>query len=100
MDVRLTGDGYHVLMHSSLLDRTTDGKGSVEEHTMAQIKRLDAGSRSHPDTLLIGYNTPIAYNFIGRDFWKVFRAEGSNGIGNNSNHRKSYGRRGEERRLK
>ncbi|HEX30064.1 TPA: glycerophosphodiester phosphodiesterase family protein [Candidatus Poribacteria bacterium] len=48
VDVRLTGDGYHVLMHSSLLDKTTDGKGSVEEHTMAQIKRLDAGSWFSP----------------------------------------------------
>lgn len=48
VDVRLTSDGYHVLIHSSSLDKTTDGKGSVEEHTMAQIKQLDAGSWFSP----------------------------------------------------
>ncbi len=44
MDVQLTRDGHMVLMHDMTVDRTTDGRGRVTELTLAQIKRLDAGS--------------------------------------------------------
>jgi glycerophosphoryl diester phosphodiesterase len=43
-DVRLTADGTLVLCHDADLDRTTDGSGLVAEHTLAAIRRLDAGS--------------------------------------------------------
>ena len=40
IDVRLTSDGVPVLMHDTTVDRTTDGKGRVDEMTLAEIKQL------------------------------------------------------------
>ena len=44
MDIRRTKDGHLVLLHDSTLDRTTNGSGPLVEKTLAEIKRLDAGS--------------------------------------------------------
>jgi len=44
IDIRLTKDGHHVLMHDRTVDRTTNGKGPVADHTLEQIRQLDAGS--------------------------------------------------------
>ncbi len=44
MDVRETKDGHLVLMHDATVNRTTDGRGAVAAMTLAEIKRLDAGS--------------------------------------------------------
>lgn len=49
LDIRLTKDGHHVILHDSSLDRVTDGKGLVEEHTLAEILALDAGSWFSPE---------------------------------------------------
>ena len=43
-DVALTKDARLILMHDATVDRTTDGHGKVSDLTLAQIKRLDAGS--------------------------------------------------------
>lgn len=43
-DVRLTKDEEVVVFHDRTLDRTTNGKGPVEERTLEDLKRLDAGS--------------------------------------------------------
>ena len=43
-DIRRTVDGALVLMHDASLDRTTDGRGSVAETGIADIRGLDAGS--------------------------------------------------------
>ncbi len=43
LDVRRTKDGALVLMHDNTVDHRTDGKGKVEELTLAEIKALDAG---------------------------------------------------------
>lgn len=43
-DVKLTRDGHAILMHDERLERTTDGAGRVAETTLAEVKRLDAGS--------------------------------------------------------
>ena len=43
-DVRITKDGELVLIHDATLDRTTNGTGLVCEHTLAELKSLDAGS--------------------------------------------------------
>ena len=42
-DVNLTRDGVAVLMHDATLERTTDGKGTVEETDWEDLRRLDAG---------------------------------------------------------
>lgn len=49
LDVRLTGDGHVVVLHDATLARTTDGQGRVHRHTLAQLRRLDAGSWFGPD---------------------------------------------------
>lgn len=47
-DVMLSGDGNLVLIHDETVDRTTNGTGKVSELTVAQLKRLDAGSWFDP----------------------------------------------------
>jgi glycerophosphoryl diester phosphodiesterase len=42
-DVHLSADGEMVLIHDDDLDRTTNGLGMVGEHTLAQLRALDAG---------------------------------------------------------
>ena len=44
IDVQLSRDGVLVLMHDRTLERTTDGTGPLRERTVAELKRLDAGS--------------------------------------------------------
>jgi glycerophosphoryl diester phosphodiesterase len=44
LDVQLTRDGGVVVIHDWTLERTTDGAGAVRERTLADIRRLDAGS--------------------------------------------------------
>lgn len=43
-DVHMTKDGELILMHDHALDRTTNGTGLIREHTLAEIKALDAGA--------------------------------------------------------
>jgi glycerophosphoryl diester phosphodiesterase len=42
-DLHLTKDRHLVVIHDSSVDRTTNGQGLVEEFTLADIKKLDAG---------------------------------------------------------
>ncbi len=39
VDIRMTKDGHLVVMHDAKLERTTDGKGVIEELTLAEIKK-------------------------------------------------------------
>lgn len=43
-DVQLTRDNRVVVIHDETLERTTNGKGFVKDHTYDQLKELDAGS--------------------------------------------------------
>lgn len=47
-DVKLSSDGVAILMHDSVLDRTTNGKGSAGALNFGQIAALDAGSWYSP----------------------------------------------------
>jgi glycerophosphoryl diester phosphodiesterase len=49
MDVRSTRDGRLVIHHDESVERTTDGRGRVADHTLADLKRLDAAHRWTPD---------------------------------------------------
>lgn len=44
IDVHLSADDELVVIHDATLDRTTDGTGAVRDQTLAELKRLDAGS--------------------------------------------------------
>ena len=48
VDVRTSKDRHLVILHDATLDRTTNGKGPVGQKTLAQLKRLDAGSWFDP----------------------------------------------------
>jgi len=43
LDVRTTSDGNLVVIHDADLKRTTNGDGLVVDHTLAEIRALDAG---------------------------------------------------------
>jgi glycerophosphoryl diester phosphodiesterase len=43
-DLQLSRDGQLVVFHDATLERTTDGHGAVEQHTLAELQRLDAGA--------------------------------------------------------
>lgn len=44
IDLQMTKDGKLIAMHDEKVDRTTNGTGLVKDHTLEQIKQLDAGS--------------------------------------------------------
>lgn len=44
LDVQLSRDDELVVMHDLRLERTTTGHGLVREHTLSDLRRLDAGS--------------------------------------------------------
>jgi glycerophosphoryl diester phosphodiesterase len=50
IDIRSTKDGKLVVIHDDTVNRTTDGKGTVANFTLAELKRLDAGFRWSPDS--------------------------------------------------
>lgn len=49
VDVTVTADGHVICLHDDTLDRTTDGSGRAAETTLAEIRRLDAGSWFSPE---------------------------------------------------
>jgi glycerophosphoryl diester phosphodiesterase len=48
LDVHLSLDGHLVVIHDANLARTTNGKGLVHEHNLAELMVLDAGSWFNP----------------------------------------------------
>lgn len=44
LDVHMSRDGHVVVCHDERLERTTDGRGHIVEHSLEQLKQLDAGS--------------------------------------------------------
>lgn len=49
LDVMLSSDGVPVVCHDASLERTTNGSGSVSQHTLAELRALDAGSHFAPE---------------------------------------------------
>lgn len=46
-DVRLTADGFPIILHDDTVDRTTNGNGPLLQFTRFDLLRLDAGSWMH-----------------------------------------------------
>lgn len=44
LDINMTKDGHLVIIHDTSVDRTTNGSGLVQNHTLRELKELDAGS--------------------------------------------------------
>lgn len=49
LDCQMTRDGAVVVIHDETLDRTTNGKGRVRDHTLRELKALDAGRWFGPE---------------------------------------------------
>ena len=49
LDVRFTKDGIPVSIHDDFLERISNGTGTVQEHTLEELKRLDFGIKFSPD---------------------------------------------------
>lgn len=43
LDVHSTADAHLIVMHDATLDRTTNGHGNVNDHSLEEIRQLDAG---------------------------------------------------------
>ncbi|MFD1676278.1 glycerophosphodiester phosphodiesterase [Alicyclobacillus fodiniaquatilis] len=48
LDVQLSADGHVVVIHDAMLNRTTNGHGLVRDHTLEELRALDAGSWFSP----------------------------------------------------
>ncbi|WP_264371944.1 glycerophosphodiester phosphodiesterase family protein [Salicibibacter halophilus] len=44
LDIQKTADGELVAFHDDEISRTTDGEGAIGDHTLDELKSLDAGS--------------------------------------------------------
>ena len=71
-DVHLSRDGQLIIMHDELVDRTTNGTGRIVDHTLAELKQLDAGVKyasayagTRIPTLDEVVQLLIQYNFTG-----------------------------------
>ncbi len=51
-DVRVTKDGKLVLIHDATVDRTTNGEGKVEDFTLEELQKLDAGEGTRIPTFI------------------------------------------------
>ncbi|MCB0652017.1 MAG: hypothetical protein KDC85_12135 [Saprospiraceae bacterium] len=49
IDVQQTKDGQVIVMHDNTLDRTTNGKGNIKDHTLREIRMLSAGKWFAPE---------------------------------------------------
>ena len=43
LDVHLTSDDELIVMHDTTLDRTTNGHGNIHDHSLQEIRQLNAG---------------------------------------------------------
>jgi glycerophosphoryl diester phosphodiesterase len=65
LDIHLTADGHVVALHDTTVDRTTNGSGTVEQMTLAEIKALDAAHWFVPDVGTSHSRSPDEYVFRG-----------------------------------
>ena len=48
IDLHMSKDGEVIVIHDATLDRTTNGSGLVKDHTLEELKKLEAGSWFDP----------------------------------------------------
>ena len=81
-DVHLTCDGYLVLIHDDKVDRTTNGRGRVDEMTLAELKELNAGDTSAyeeiptlEELLVFAQDKNITLNIEIKEYWSETNEE-------------------------
>jgi len=65
LDVQLSADGQPVIIHDFRVERTTNGRGAVQELTLAQLRQLElAGGEKIPtlEELFEAIGTQLLYN--------------------------------------
>ena len=70
LDVQLTKDKQLVVIHDDKLDRTTDGKGFVRNHTYDELMQLSAGSWFGKDNEFDDVQIPLlseVLDLVGKD---------------------------------
>jgi glycerophosphoryl diester phosphodiesterase len=64
-DVHLTKDGAVVVIHDPTIDRTTNGQGTVQDMTLAEIRRVSAGYPSRFGSSYAGERVPTLAEALG-----------------------------------
>lgn len=62
LDLHMTKDGEIVLIHDGTLERTTDSTGRICEKTLAELRNVDAGSKTSPQ--FAGTKIPTLREFL------------------------------------
>ncbi len=63
LDVKLSADGIPVVFHDPILDRTTNGSGTLADFSLAALQKLDAGNGQRIPTLA------QVFERVGRDLY-------------------------------
>jgi len=80
LDVQLTRDGELVVIHDETLDRTTDGKGKVRDHSLKELADFNAANRFSESFGFHPIPTLSEYFELARDRAIVTNIELKNGI--------------------
>lgn len=70
LDAKLSSDGVVMVIHDPTVDRTTNGTGTVNQMTLAQLKELDAGAKF--DIKYVGEKIPTldeVFKAVGKDIF-------------------------------
>ncbi len=68
LDAKLTSDGQVIVIHDTTVDRTTNGKGRIQSHSLESIRQLDAGTWFNEK--FSGEKVPLleeVFELIGKD---------------------------------
>ncbi len=66
LDVHATADGELVVCHDATVDRTTDGRGTIARHTLAELRTLDNAFWFIPGADVTPGRPPADYPYRGR----------------------------------
>lgn len=64
-DVQLTRDGHVIVIHDAALDRTTDGRGSVRQLSLQEVRAVSAGYPSRFGDRYRGERVPTLTEALG-----------------------------------
>lgn len=62
LDVRMTKDGEAIIIHDDTVDRTSNGSGKVIDLSLAELRKLDFGSKKDPQ--FAGAKAPTFREFM------------------------------------